>query len=100
MVKHIVMWSVKDGANGMTKKQITAKMKADLTALIPLIKEIRDLEVGENFLDSPAAFDVVLNCSFDTREGLEAYQVHPEHMKLKDFIGSVAEKRAVVDYEI
>ena len=100
MVKHIVMWSVKDGANGMSKKQIVAEMSKKLLALKPIIKQIRTIEVGENFLDSPAAFDVALYTEFASREDLNAYQVHPDHVALKDFILSVTEKRAVVDYEI
>ena len=100
MVKHIVMWGLKEGAEGMTKKQIAEKMKEQLNALRPIIKEIRSLEVGVNFLESPAAYDVVLYTEFDSRDDLQTYQVHPDHVALKDFILSVTEKRAVVDYEI
>ena len=99
MVKHIVMWGLKDGAEGMTKKQIAEKMKEQLNSLRPIIKEIRSLEVGVNFLESPAAYDVVLYTEFDSRDDLQTYQVHPDHVALKDFILSVTEKRAVVDYE-
>ncbi|MGL4368365.1 MAG: Dabb family protein [Spirochaetota bacterium] len=100
MVKHIVMWSVKDGALGLSKKQIASEIKARLEALRPVIKEIKSLEVGINFLDSPAAYDVALYCEFSAKEDLNAYQIHPDHVKLKDFILAATEKRAVVDYEI
>jgi hypothetical protein len=100
MVKHIVMWGIKDGADGLSKKEIISKMRSQLEALKPIIKEVRKLEVGENFLDSPAAWDVVLYTEFETRADLQSYQVHPDHVKLKDFILSVTEKRAVVDYDI
>lgn len=99
MVKHIVMWTLEDGAQGMKKKDIALKIKADLEALIPVIKEIKTLEVGINFLESPAAWDLVLNSTFATREALNVYQNHPDHVKLKDFILAVTGKRAVVDYE-
>ena len=100
MVKHIVMWSVKDGAMGMSKQQIGDEIKARLEALRTAIREVKALEVGINFLDSPAAFDVVLYSEFNSKDDLNAYQVHPDHVKLKDFILAVTEKRAVVDYEI
>ena len=100
MVKHIVMWSLKDGARGLNKKQIAEKMKEQLNALRPIIREIRSLEVGVNFLESPASYDVVLYTEFDSRDDLQAYQIHPDHVALKDFIGAVTDKRAVVDYEI
>ena len=51
MVKHIVMWSVKDGANGMSKKQIAAEMAKKLLALKPIIKEIRTIEVSARGFD-------------------------------------------------
>jgi len=56
--------------------------------------------VGTNSLASPAAYDVVLYSEFASFEGLNAYQIHPEHEKCKDFIGKIACDRAVVDYEI
>ena len=100
MVKHIVMWKVKDGANGLSKQQILDKMKSRLTALVPIIKEIRKMEVGFNFFDSPAAWDIALYTEFDSKDALNTYQVHPDHVALKDFVLSVTESRAVVDYEM
>ena len=100
MVKHIVLWAVKDEAAGLSKKQILAEMKSKLEALVPVIKEVKKMEVGFNFLESPAAWDIALYTEFDSKDALNAYQVHPEHVKLKDFIMSVTDKRAVVDYEI
>jgi len=94
------MWSVKDEAAGLSKKQILAEMKSKLEALVPVIKEVKKMEVGFNFLESPAAWDIALYTEFDSKDALNAYQVHPEHVKLKDFIMSVTDKRAVVDYEI
>jgi hypothetical protein len=43
--------------------------------------------------------DLVLRATFDVRQGLEEYAVHPEHLRVIDYIKSVAEYSRVVDYE-
>ncbi len=100
MIKHIVMWRLKEEAEGATKAENIQKMKEMLLALPGVISEIIRLEVGINSLASPAAYDVVLYSEFANFDGLNAYQIHPEHEKCKDFIGKITCDRAVVDYEI
>lgn len=100
MIKHIVMWKLKDFAAGADKQENAKKLKQSLESLKGLIEEIKEIEVGMNFNPSPAAFDVVLYSEFDSREALEAYQKHPEHLKIVDFVGEIRSERAVVDYEL
>ena len=100
MIKHIVMWTLKDEAAGGTKEQNAMKLKSSLEALVDVIDTLKSAEVGINFNPSPAAFDVVLYSEFDDRAGLEAYQKHPEHLKIVDFVGEIRSGRAVVDYEV
>ena len=59
----------------------------------------KEFEVGVNFNPSEAAYDVSLYSVFESKETLQAYVVHPEHQKVVQFIGSIAENRVVVDYE-
>jgi hypothetical protein len=99
MIKHIVMWRLKDFAAGASREENAIKLKESLEALDGVIDEVRAIEVGINFNGSPAAFDVVLYSEFDDAEGLEAYQKHPEHLKIVDFVGEIRSDRAVVDYE-
>ena len=99
MIKHIVMWRLKDEAAGATKAENAVKLKESLEALKSEIEELKAVDVGINFNPSPAAFDVVLYSEFEDREGLEAYQKHPEHVKIVDFVGEIRSDRAVVDYE-
>lgn len=99
MIKHIVMWRLKDSAAGAGKEENARRLKEALHALEGVIDELKAVEVGINFNPSPAAFDVVLYSEFEDREGLEAYQNHPEHLKIVDFVGEIRSDRAVVDYE-
>ncbi len=95
MVKHIVMWTLKNE----NKDENAKKMKTDLEALKNKIDFLRFIQVGINFNSTDSAYDVVLVTEFDSRADLEAYQVHPEHKAVGVFVRSVVEKRAVVDYE-
>ncbi|MBA4358936.1 MAG: stress responsive protein [Desulfovibrio sp.] len=100
MIKHIVMWTLKDEAAGADKAENAAKMKALLEALRPLIPVIRELEVGLDVFAASPACEVVLYSVFASRADLDAYQAHPEHQKVVAFVKQVAASRSVVDYEI
>lgn len=99
MIKHIVMWKIKDTKEG-NKEENIRKMKEMIEALAYKIPEVVTLEVGVDFNRSEKAFDLVLDSSFKSKEDLNAYQVHVEHKKVLEFATKVVSERAVVDYEI
>jgi hypothetical protein len=99
MIKHIVMWRLKEIADDATKQENAQKLKERLESLRDKIREIKDIEVGINVNPSEAAFDVVLYSEFEDREALRIYQNHPEHKKIVDFVGRIRTDRCVVDYE-
>lgn len=99
MIKHIVMWKLKDFAEGQNKADNIATIKTLLGALPAKISEIKFLEVGINVNPSQTAYDAVLVSEFNSLEDLETYQNHPEHKKVSEFVGKVRIARAVADYE-
>jgi len=98
MIKHIVMWKLKDFAEGADRARNAKRLKIELEALKLTIPQIFHLEVGINILESEAAFDVVLFSVFKNDQDLETYQNHPNHRAVAEFVGKVREHRAVVDY--
>ena len=98
MIKHIVMFGLKDFAEGNTKEINAQKVKELLKTLPGKIEQIRDYEIGLNEKPSERASDVVLISSFDSWEDLDKYINHPEHKKAVDFILKVREESKVVDY--
>ena len=100
MIKHIVLWKLKDFAEGATKQQNALKVKAMLEDMRGKISGMLKLEVGLNFETSDSACDISLYSEFTSREALDAYQIHPEHMKVKNFLPLVRTERRVVDYEV
>ena len=98
MIKHVVMWKLKDFAEGCDRKENANKIKTLLEGLKDKIEQIVYLEVGVNLNDSNMAFDAVLISEFQDIHGLEIYKNHPEHLKVADFVAKVRLDRAVVDY--
>ena len=99
-IRHIVMWTLKDQAEGARKAENIQKIKAMLNDLVGVVPGLIKVEVGENFTDSPAAADLVLYSELESREALPVYQQHPEHVKVAQFIASVTTYRHVVDYDV
>ena len=100
MIKHIVMWKLAESAEGADRLENAQKIRGMIEGLRGVIPQIREIEIGINFNDSGAAYDVVLYSVFDSKEDLDSYQEHPEHKKVADFITKVRTDRVVADYEI
>jgi hypothetical protein len=100
MIKHIVMWKLKEVSECGDRIQNAKKMKHELEALKTKIPQIRHIEVGINNIASDASYDIVLYSEFANEKDLETYQKHPEHLKVAEFIGKARERRAVVDYHV
>ena len=100
MIKHIVMWTLKDQAEGRAKAENLVAMKALLEALPSLVPGVLELEVAVNPYGAVPPLDIVLYTVFAGKEDLQAYAVHPEHLKVVDFVKAVAAERRVIDYEL
>ncbi len=100
MLKHIVMFRLKDSAEGHSKAENARKLKILLEALKEKIPVIKCLEVGMNVGKSASASDIVLYSEFDDMQMLEVYREHPEHKKAVDFITKVCSEKRVADYEV
>ena len=100
MLKHIVMWRFKDGAEGKSRKEHALWIKEHLEALVGVVPEIRSLEVGVNINPADASYDAVLVSVFDDFEAMQRYQVHPAHLEVAAYCKGVSENRTAVDYEI
>lgn len=98
MIKHIVVWKLKDFAEGKSREENAGIIKSRLEALKNIISEIKHIEVGIDINRSDAAYDIVLYSEFETGEDLEKYQKHPEHVKVAEYVAKVRENRIVVDY--
>ncbi len=99
MVKHIVMWRLKEERQA-EKQEIALQAQKVLVELQDKISVLNRIEVGINYNPSESAYDIVLYSEFDSKEDLEIYQKHPAHVEVAVFIGQITQSRAVVDYEL
>ena len=100
MIKHIVMWRLKDAAHGNTKSANAGLIKEKLEALNGVIPGLVKMEVGIDFANDECSSDVVLYSEFTSLEALNAYQQHPDHKAIKPFILEARNERREVDYAV
>ena len=96
MIKHIVMYKLKNPTEENCKAMVDKFMSMSTQGKIDILKSV---VAGTDFVKSSRSFDVVLECVFGSRQDMEAYQVHPVHIPVKEFVGSLIEKAHSVDYE-
>ena len=99
MVKHIILWQLKDEYSEEQKVQIKAEIKAGLEALQGKIPGLLDIKVQTEGLSSSNA-DLMLDSSFEDEAALKGYAVHPEHVKVADEkVRPFTKTRSCLDYE-
>lgn len=99
MIKHIVLWQLKDSAGGRSKAENANKIKEEISNLKNKIPQIISIEAGINILPASDSFDVVLNAEFANQADLDIYQVHPDHVKFKGFIKDLVSDKRFIDYQ-
>jgi hypothetical protein len=97
MLKHIVMWNV-SGKSAEEKLQSARFLKSSFESLIGVIPGLQHLEVGIDTSRVDYACDVVLYTEFADQHALDAYAVHPEHLRVKKELGEMRIARHQVDY--
>ena len=98
MVKHIILWKLKDSYTAEEKAACAAEAKSRLEALNGQIPGLRSLGVRTDALSSSTAA-MRLDSAFDAAAALAGYQVHPLHVAAATYVRSVVESRLCLDYE-
>lgn len=103
MLKHIVMWSLKDevefDGQHLSKAEGAARIKQALEGLKGQIKGLLHLEVGLDINCVEGNADVVLYTEFTDQDALELYQQHPLHKAVVPLIKALCTERHAVDYQ-
>lgn len=100
MIRHIVMWKLKDQANGLSAAENGAKMQAMLEALAGRIEGLRNIAVSMDILGENPCCDILLCSDHDDAAALDHYQNHPEHQACVAFIKGVVSSREAIDFKI
>ena len=93
MVKHIVLYTFKEGVDKDEAVNLIASVLEPLVGKIPglLHMEIRRAFVG---------MDYALYSEFESRDALTAYATHPLHEEAKSHFFHLLDKRVAADYEL
>lgn len=94
MLTHIVVWKYRADTEQFAREEHVNLLR-NLGSIIP---EVRSLSVGFDTLDLPRSYDTGLVAIFADRAALDAYTVHPEHIKVAEFGRSISEHVVSVDF--
>ncbi len=100
MVKHIILWQLKDELSDAEKAAVKAGIKEGLESLAGKIPGLLDVRVQIDALPSSNA-DVMLDTSFDSAESLKGYSTHPEHVAVANSkVRPYYKTRVCMDFEV
>lgn len=99
MVKHIVLFKLKDEAPAEVRLAAMNAFKAAIEALPAKIPFIRSIEVGLN-INPAETWSIALYSEFGSLDDVRRYAVHPDHVAAGKLLAEVRESRACVDYEL
>ncbi len=95
MLTHIVIWKYRADVSAERRDEHVARLRA----LVGVIAEIQSFAVGLDVLRLLRSYNAGLVAVFRDRAGLEAYTVHPEHVKVAELGREISEHVASVDFE-
>lgn len=99
MVKHMILWKLKEELSAEEKETVKKEIKEGLEGLQGKIPGLLEIRVHIRGLESSNA-DLMLDSSFENEAALKGYAVHPEHLAVAN--GKVRPFTAVrmcLDYE-
>ena len=100
MVKHIIIWKLKDKYSTSEKAQIMLGIKEGLEGLMGKIPGLTDIKVQIESLASSNG-DLMLDSTFESEEALKNYAIHPEHVEVADTkVKPFTQSRSCLDFEI
>ena len=95
MVKHIVVWKLKENVNGKSKEENALFIKKAVESYNWGIDGMIKIEIGINFSIAEESSDIVLYSEFATREDFDKY-LKLDHGGIVPF----ASERRIISYEI
>ena len=99
MIKHIVIWKLKNKTFPLEECQDALVVKDALENLVGKIPGLLKAEVGIDCRGKETSGDIVLYSEFESKEALENYQDHPEHVRVgREVVRPRTCDRKMIDY--
>ena len=100
MVKHVIIWNLKDEYSPSEKQEIMLGIKEGLEGLMGKIPGLTEIKVQIESLGSSTG-DLMLDSTFESEEALKEYAIHPAHVEVADTkVRPYTKTRSCMDFEI
>ncbi len=93
MVKHIVLYTLKEGTD---KEKAVEIIRQALEPLVGVIPGLVHLEIRRAY---QGGMDYALYSHFESKQALKDYAQHPAHLAAKEKFWSFLDQRFCADYE-
>ena len=99
MVRHIILWTLKE-TDAESKKKIKRNAKEALEGLCGKVPSLRSIVVHTDPLPSSNC-DMMLETLFDDAQGLQEYAVHPAHVEAANtYVRPYTKTRSCFDFAV
>ncbi len=100
MVKHIILWKLRDDLSEAEQTTIKSGIKAGLEGLQGKVPGLVEIHVVVDGRLASSNADVMLDSTFESAEALKGYSVHPAHVAVADTkVRPYTSQRTCLDYE-
>lgn len=84
MVKHIILWKLREDLTEVEKETVKAGIKEGLESLVGKVPGLIDVKVNISGRLDSSNCDVMLDSTLESPEALKAYATHPAHVAVAD----------------
>lgn len=99
MVRHLILWKLKEDLAAEEKSKVLLNMKEHLEGLVGEVPGLISLKIIINEMESSNA-DVMLDSVLESEEALKGYQGHPSHVEVANtYVRPFTEVRMCLDYK-
>lgn len=100
MVKHVILWQLKDELTEAQKQEVKEAAKQQLEGLLGKVPGLVQIQININGLAS-SNVDMMLDSTLESEEALKGYAVHPDHVHVANtYVRPYTKSRACLDYEV
>ena len=100
MVKHIILWKLKEELTAQEKENAKQSIKTNLEGLVGKIEGLEKMEIRIDKLESSSA-DLMMDSEFTSEAALKAYQINPYHVDVaENIVRPNVSVRLSMDFEL